>query len=102
MFARKKKNSSGSISIQIIKKINGKNKVVETIGCSKDKNEIEQLFELGKRKVQELEPNLFDVVEQGEEELQFLPISNDQVIPIGDEIFFTKITRYLKNTLSRE
>ena len=43
MFVRKKKNSSGSISIQIISKKNGKYKLVETIGCSKDKFEIEEL-----------------------------------------------------------
>jgi len=91
MFVRKKKNSSGSVSIQIIKKIHGKNKVVETIGCSKNIDEVNNLFELGKKRIQELEPNLFDVVEQEEERVQFLPISNDQVIPIGDELFFGKL-----------
>ena len=91
MFVRKKKNSSGSVSIQIIKKIDGKNKVIETIGCSKNIDEINNLFEIGKKRLQELEPNLFDAVEQEEEKLQFLPISNDQVIPIGDELFFGKL-----------
>ena len=33
MFIRKRKNPSGSISIQIIDKSNGKYKVVETIAC---------------------------------------------------------------------
>jgi len=33
---RKKKNSSGSVSIQIIDRKNRGYKVVETIGCSKD------------------------------------------------------------------
>lgn len=47
MFVRKNKNSSGSISIQIIEKAHGKYKVVETIGCSKDKNEVEKIFKLG-------------------------------------------------------
>ena len=91
MFVRKKRNSSGSISIQIIRKIGRKNKVVETIGCSKDKKEIEQLFELAKKRIQELEPNLFSVVDQEEEKLQLLPISNDQVIPVGDGLFFGKL-----------
>ena len=44
MFVRKKKNSSRSISIQIISKKQGKYKLVETIGCSKDKFEIEELI----------------------------------------------------------
>ena len=41
MFIRKRKNPSGSISIQIIDKSNGKYKVVETIACVKDKKELE-------------------------------------------------------------
>ena len=40
MFIRKRKNPSGSISIQIIDKSNGKYKVVETIACVKDKKEL--------------------------------------------------------------
>jgi transposase len=44
MFIRKKTNNSGSISIQIIKKVSGKNIVLKTVGCSKDKTEIELLI----------------------------------------------------------
>ena len=43
MFVRKKKNRSGSVSIQIISKRDGKYKVRETIDCSKDKYETERL-----------------------------------------------------------
>ena len=43
MFVRKKKNKSGSISIQIITKIKGKSKLIKTIGSSKDPNEIKKL-----------------------------------------------------------
>lgn len=45
MFIRKRKNPSGSISIQIIDKSNGKYKVVETIACVKDKKELEFYLE---------------------------------------------------------
>ena len=38
-----KKNPSGSISIQIIDKSNGKYKVVETIACVKDKKRVRVL-----------------------------------------------------------
>lgn len=49
MFYRAKKNKSGSISIQIIEKIDGKNKVIYTVGSSSQSSEIEIL----KQKAQE-------------------------------------------------
>ena len=43
MFVRKKQNASGVISIQVIAKINGKSKLIKTIGSSKDENTIKEL-----------------------------------------------------------
>ena len=43
MFVRKKKNKSGVFSIQVISKLNGKSKLVKTIGSSKIESEIELL-----------------------------------------------------------
>jgi len=43
MFVRKKKNKSGTTSIQVIDKSNGY-RVVETIGSSKDPEVIKQLI----------------------------------------------------------
>lgn len=43
MFVREKKNQSGSVSIQIIQKVNGKNKLISSIGVAKDKKDIEFL-----------------------------------------------------------
>ena len=43
MFIRKKKNKSGTTSIQVITKFNGNSKLVKTIGSSKDEKKIEQL-----------------------------------------------------------
>ncbi|XXF44638.1 hypothetical protein MLC52_02270 [Sulfurimonas sp. NW15] len=91
MYVRKKKNSSGSVSIQIIKKVKGRSKVIESIGCSKDSDEIEELLKKGKERIKELEPTLFDNIEQEDKKLKFLSISNEQIIPIGDELFFGKI-----------
>ena len=48
MFVRKKKNSSGSISVQLISKNNNKYKLVETIGCVKNEDEVEQLLQKAK------------------------------------------------------
>jgi len=91
MFVRKKKNPNGSISVQIIKKVRGRSKVVKTIGCSKDKEEIKRLVELRKEQIKKLEPNLFDVSEKEEKKREFSTFSNDQIIPIGDELFFGKL-----------
>ncbi len=91
MYIRKKKNKSGSISIQIIKKIKRRSKVIESIGCSKDPDEIEKLVKKAKERTKELEPTLFDSAEKEKQRLKFLPISNEQIIPIGDELFFGAI-----------
>ena len=44
MFVRKKINSSGSISVQILEKTNRTNKLIQTVGSSKDEIEIERLY----------------------------------------------------------
>ena len=50
MFIRKKKNKSGSISIQIIDKSSGKYEVIKTVGCTdneqQEKGLIERAYEL--------------------------------------------------------
>ncbi|WOE69924.1 IS1634 family transposase [Hydrogenimonas thermophila] len=91
MFVRKKKNPSGSISVQIIKKVNGKSKVIKTLGCSKDEEEINRLVELGKKQIKELEPSLFEISETEQIKREFISFRNDQIIPIGDELFIGKI-----------
>ncbi len=49
MFVRKKKNKSGTISVQVIdKKRFGGYKVLKTIGSSKNTLEVEQLYQTGK------------------------------------------------------
>jgi len=58
MFIREKKNKSGTISIQIISKKNGKYKVIETIGCAKDEINKELLISIAKKRLKELEPTL--------------------------------------------
>ena len=46
MFVRKNKNRSGTYSIQIIQKIQGKTKVVKTIGSSSIPQQLEQMESL--------------------------------------------------------
>ena len=87
MFVRKKKNASGSVSVQVISKANGKYKVVESIGSSKDNKEIELLYQKAQKRLKELEPNLLDYIEYQ----QFKKLSNKDIRVIGDELIFGKI-----------
>ncbi|GHT54003.1 hypothetical protein FACS189451_08390 [Bacteroidia bacterium] len=49
MFIRKKKNSSGVVSVQVIDKSSGKYQVIKTVGSSSDPHEIEKLYQQGKK-----------------------------------------------------
>ncbi|WP_170177283.1 hypothetical protein [Aliarcobacter cibarius] len=42
---RKKKNKSGTVSIVIVDRENRGYKVVKSVGCSKNQDEIEQLYQ---------------------------------------------------------
>lgn len=47
MFVRQKRNKSGVVSVQVIAKINGKSKLIKTIGSSSNKDEIDDLVKEG-------------------------------------------------------
>jgi hypothetical protein len=61
MFIRKKQNTSGSQSVQVIQKINGRYKVVKTIGSATTQQEIEKLVNLAGQETDRLgaQPKLF-------------------------------------------
>ena len=92
---RKKKNKSGSVSVIIVDRKNRGYKVVESLGSSKNEEEIEALYQKALKRIDELEPNLFTIEQKSEkkEELTKLlsQITTDNFIPIGDEIIFGKI-----------
>ena len=67
---RKKKNGSGSISIHIVDRANRGYKLVESLGSSKDENEIEALYQKALKRVDELENNLFYASEQNQKKEQ--------------------------------
>ncbi len=54
MFVRRKHNKSGIVSVQIIDKSSGKYSVYETVGSSKDENEIALLVKKGNGIIQKL------------------------------------------------
>lgn len=93
---RKKKNASGSISVQILDRTNRGYKVVETIGCSSNDEEIEQFYEKALTRINELSQNLFanSVNESNRKILLKELLSNlttQNFIPIGDELIFGKL-----------
>jgi len=54
VFIRKKRNDRGVISIQILRKSLGKNKLIETVGSSSDPQQVEQLCRQAKGRISEL------------------------------------------------
>jgi transposase len=85
MFVRKKKNRSGSISIQIVQKINRHNKVLKSIGSSSDPNEIENLYLQALYEMPRLYgATLFDTVK----EPKISDLNNDSIRVIGPDIAF--------------
>lgn len=95
MFVRQRKNPSGSISIQIIDKSNGKYKVVETIGCAKDSKELEFYIAKGENRIKQLEPNLFDAISFQSKKHRFLNIPNKDISIVGPDIIFGHIMDYI-------
>jgi len=94
MFVRKKKNRSGSVSVQVIDK-SKTYRVVKTIGSSKDPEQIHRMFELAKLFIahQNKQYSLFPHDQQDNAAvLDFVRnIQNSQVHTVGPELIFGKI-----------
>jgi hypothetical protein len=93
VFVRKKKNKSGSVSVQIIEKKNGRYRVIQTVGSSQDVHTIERLVLQAKSILHAPPPGtqwLFPV--KTNEELvveNFVAgLSNAQVRVVGPELIF--------------
>jgi len=93
MFLRKKKNKSGSTSVQIISKDRGKYKVVKTIGSSDNEQEIQKLVLLGKQEIERLttQPELFISESDSIVDQVFESLGNASIRTVGPEIIFGKI-----------
>ncbi len=93
MFLRKKKNKSGSISIQIISKERGKYKVVKTIGSSDNEQQIQKLVFLAKQEIERLnsQSKLFISENDAVIEQVFETLGNASIRTVGPEIIFGKI-----------
>jgi len=94
MFVRKNKNRSGSVSVQIVFKINGKTKVIETVGISKNLNEIDRLSKKAKVMIHEIsgQASLLPLSNAEIAIKNFVEnLTNAQVCVIGPELVFGKI-----------
>lgn len=92
MFVRKKKNRSGSVSIQIIQKVNRLNKVIKTIGSSSDPREIQRLYHCALYEMPRLYgATLFDAPQ----EANIANLSNDNIRVVGPEVVFGRIFKHI-------
>ena len=93
MFVRKLKNRSGSLSIQVIQKINGRYKVIKTIGSATTQQEIEKLVNLAKQEIDRLsaQPKLFNSENDVAIEKAFAVLDNASIRTLGPEIIFGRI-----------
>jgi len=88
MFVVKKKNKSGSISVQIVQKVNRINKTLKIIGTSSDPEEIESLYKQALYEMPRLYgATLFDPPN----EPQISDLTNDNIRVAGPELVFGRI-----------
>ena len=93
MFIRRKRNASGSTSIQVIQKISRRNKILKTIGSATTWQEIEKLIFLAKQEIDNLskQPTLFTSERDEVVERNYSQLSNSSIRTIGPEIIFGRI-----------
>ena len=93
MFLRKKKNKSGSISVQIISKERGKYKVVKTIGSSGNEQEIQKLVLVAKQEIERLNAQSTLFISESDTVIEqvFDALGNASIRTVGPEIIFGKI-----------
>jgi len=92
VFIRRKPNKSGSTSIQIIEKRNGRNVVVRSIGCSKDEAELKLLEAQARTELESLRFQLSLNFGGSEREKAALELLNTSSIrAVGPELILGKI-----------
>jgi len=91
LHIRKKKNKSGTISIQIIDRTHRNYKVIETIACVNNEKDEQLYIEIANKRLEELRkkfyPTLFDT-DNSNNELKFISLCNKDLIPVGDELIY--------------
>jgi transposase len=100
MFVRKKRNASGSISVQILQKVDRKNKLIQTVGSSKDLDEIEVLYQEAFKLIPQLtkQPTLDLFPSESNENIfdSFVKsLSNNSIVCIGPELIIARLFEYI-------
>lgn len=93
MFIRKNKNRSGSVSIQITRKVNRKNKVVKTVGVAGTQREEELLMLLANTELERLHGMQYLFVEHDDLVVENFvgDIANEHLQIVGPELILGKI-----------
>jgi len=93
MFIRKNKNRSGSISIQIVQKINRTNQIIKTIGVAKTKKEEELLLLLAKTEIEGMQGQQSLFVEHDDLVVESFvnSIANNHLQIVGSELILGRI-----------
>jgi transposase len=93
MFIRKKKNRSGSVSIQIISKARGQYKVIKSIGSATARQEIDRFVQMAEQEIDRLSKpqSLFFSNDDNLVEKVISSLSNSSIRTVGPEIIFGKI-----------
>jgi transposase/uncharacterized small protein (DUF1192 family) len=97
MFIRKKPNPSGSISIQVIQKVNNRNKILKILGSATTQQEIEKLINLARQEIERLsaQPKLFVSESDAAIEQAFAVLNNANIRTLGPEIIFGRIYDFI-------
>jgi len=97
MFIRKKKNKSGSQSVQIISKSRGKYKVITTIGSGKTEQEILKLVFVAQEELDRLraQSKLFVSERDFSTEAIFSTLNNSSIRTVGPDLIFGKIYNHI-------
>jgi transposase len=98
MFVRKKKNKSGSFSIQILKKEGRKNKLIKTVGSSKDLNKVEELYKEALALIPSLEKQqTFNFMSENDEKILAFSqtLNNSNISMVGAELVFGTLFKHI-------
>jgi transposase len=96
MFIRKKPNKSGTISVQIIKKVSRSNRIVKTIGCGTTAEELEALERRARTELEMLRPQLSFSFDMSDREMSVVElVKTCRVYAVGPELILGKIFDHL-------
>ena len=87
MFVRRKRNASGSFSVQIIRKVGRINKVVKTLGSSSDERELDTLERQARLEIDRLQGQATIFSREKDESLTSMlsTISNNEIELVGPD-----------------